>query len=174
MSNPNRPSDQWTERESAVLEASGAYLGLATVDIGSQKDVTLKAGVSVYQGTQPWNSLGTVSVASVSSGKTFITKPIAATYAAAGNATIFVPTNTFKVTHLALSSDAATDIMLKSGPTYLAGNASVGFDLAASGGLVADGTVEAPVFQGVTAAAGFVVESRAAANVGGYITYFEE
>ncbi len=45
-----RPSDQWLSREDVVLESSGVYFGLATVDIGSQKDVTLKAGVTVFPG----------------------------------------------------------------------------------------------------------------------------
>lgn len=62
----SRASDQWLKREDAVLEASGAYFGLATVDIGAQKDVTLKAGVTVYQGSTPWNSLGTVTLSAYS------------------------------------------------------------------------------------------------------------
>ncbi len=53
-------SDEWYESEPVNVTMSGAYIGLATVDIGDQKNVSLKGNVTL---SYPKGYIGLVSVA---------------------------------------------------------------------------------------------------------------
>ena len=73
-----------------------------------------------------------------------------------------------------MESSEKVEVCLKSGASYLLGNASIGMLLFPGGGFTQDGSIGSPVYKGLAADAGFVVETDATANVIGYVKYFDE
>lgn len=141
-----------------TLSDAKTYVGLTTATLGV--------------GTQ---FIGLVTANSRNAGttKTLIPLPIALSVTSV--VTIFVPSNTFKVTHLLLNSNATTRVSIKSGATYLTGNASIGVDLNPGGGWVENGSPDSPIYIGLAGAASFVVEKNdITSSVGGKVIYFDE
>lgn len=123
-----------------------------TVNLGSNNDV-LNAGTT----------------------KTLVTLPIGL-----GNnslSTLAVPTNAqrINVTQLILNSDATTSIAIKSGVTYLTGNASLAVKLSPTGGFVMNGSPDSPVWIGLPSGA-IVIEKRdigIVSSVAGHFVYYD-
>ena len=136
--------------EAVVLGAGAAYIGLATVDIGSIPTITTEESTT----------------------KTLIYKNIAGN--TSGNATIFVPTGTFNITNIILSANATVGVNIKSGPTYLTGNASIRMTLFPGGGFVESGDLLNPVYNGLADAGALVIETDGTVNIAGKVVYYEE
>lgn len=138
--------------------------------------IALKGNVTIDSGSVDVSSIaGNVTVSI--SGPAQTIHPHSIKLSTASVATIAVPTNTFKITSLVMNSDATVRVSIKSGATYLTGNASIGIVLNPGGGFVKDGSVDAPSFTGLADAEAIVVEkfdmTGTAANVGGYLSYYE-
>ena len=94
-------------------------------------------------------------------------------------ATVAIPTNANKInlTQLILSSNVTTEVAIKSGVTYLTGNASLGVTLFPGGGFVMNGAPDSPAWIGLPSGA-MVVEKRDAggtvSKIGGNVIYFDE
>ena len=150
-----------------ALVASSAYIGLASVNIGG----TLPALVA---GTAQIGSVtvsNTVTVEETTS-KTLLHLTIANN--TSGAATIFVPTGTFKITNLMLSANATVGISIKSGVTYLAGNASIRVTVFPGGGWVENGDLLNPLFSGLADAGSFVLEKTTTTPIAGHVVYYED
>jgi len=91
-----------------------------------------------------------------------------------GSATVFVATDTFKITNFSLVCDEAQDIKILSGTDYLAGNASVAMSMAAEGQLTQSGSPDSPVFVASGVAKGFVINSSVTGKVAGSVTWIDE
>lgn len=159
------------------IGVSGVGSVFSTIVTAAGDDITSASGLNVvFTNPMPTgtNYIGLVTACSRNAGttKTLIPKPIA--LSASGDATIFVPSNTFKVTHMLLNSDATVRMTIKSGASYLVGNASVGVTLSPNGGWVENGSPDSPVYVGLAGAASFVVNSNVTANIGGKVIYFDE
>lgn len=176
---------------SVVLDTGTKWVGLATVNLGA----SLPAGTNAI-GKLAANSgvdIGDVDVTSISAGSNFIglisaasvhgtveektsktLSQVAIAVNTSGYSTIFVPTNTFKVTHLALSANATVGVRIMSGATYLTGNASLNMTLFPGGGIVENGQLLNPVHIGATAADGFVLDLDDSIEVAGKVVYYEE
>lgn len=93
--------------------------------------------------------------------------------------TVAVPTNAqrIKVTNLLLSSNITTEIAIKSGVTYLTGNASLGVTLFPGGGFELPGSPDSPSWIGLPSGA-MVIEKRdgggTVSKIGGDVIYFDE
>lgn len=149
-------------QSSVVLDTGTNWVGLATVDVGS----ALPAGA---------NYIGLVSVSGTvenSTSKTLVSEAIGIN--ASGYATIFVPSNTFKVTHLTLSANATVGVRILSGPTYLTGNASLNMTLFPGGGIVENGQLLNPVYQGATSGDALVLDLDDSVEVSGRVVYYDE
>lgn len=146
-------------------------VGFATVNVGGLVNIG-NAMVTVTLGTGLNATSDSVLTENDGTAKTLIIKPIA--ISASGNTTVFVPTGTFKVTHLLLNSDATVRTTILSGASYLVGNASVGVTLSPNGGWVENGSPDSPIYIGLAADAGLVVNTSATANVGGKVVYYQE
>jgi len=109
--------------------------------------------------------------------KTLINLPVG--FSVASITTIAVPTNvnSVYVTNLLLNSNATVRITLKSGVTYLTGNASIGVTLNPGGGLVMTGSPDSPSWIGLPSGA-LVVEkfdlTATSAQIAGNIVYYQE
>lgn len=168
---------------SVVLDTGDSWIGLATVVQGNSIPAgtnyiglaTVVQGNAIPAGT---NYIGLVSAASINgtveltTSKTLSHVAIAAN--SSGTATIFVPTDTFKVTSLLLSANATVGVRIKSGATYLTGNASVNMTLFPGGGFAESGTLEAPIYIGATSGDAFVVDLDDSVEIAGKVIYFEE
>jgi hypothetical protein len=92
--------------------------------------------------------------------------------------TIAVPTNTFKITNVLINSTATVRINIKSGATYLTGNASIGIVLNPGGGWVETGSPDSPTYIGLSTQAAIVFEkfdmTSTVALVSGKVIYFDE
>lgn len=94
-------------------------------------------------------------------------------------ATVAVPTNANKInlTQLILNSNVTTEIAIKSGVTYLTGNASLGVTLFPGGGFVMNGSPDSPVWISLPSGA-MVIEKRdgggTVSKIGGHVIYFDE
>lgn len=84
----------------------------------------------------------------------------------------------FKITNVLLNSDASVRISIKSGATYLTGNASIGITLNPGGGWVETGAPDSPTYLGLASGAAIVLEkldlTATIAKIGGKIVYFQE
>jgi len=131
------------------------------VNLGSNNDVAVKGNV-------------TVSVAGPA--QTIVPQKISLSEASI--ATIAIPTTTFKITSMVMNSDATVRVSIKSGATYLTGNATIGITLNPGGGFVKDGTIDSPSFTGLANAEAIVIEkfdmTGTSANIGGYLSYYED
>lgn len=173
---------------SVVLDGGANYIGLATVDIGS----SLPAGTNAI-GKLSANSgvdIGDVDVTSISAGANYIglvsvsgsvenTSTKTLNYKAfavntSGLSTIFVPSNTFNVTHFTLSANATVGVRINSGVTYLTGNASLNMTFFPGGGISENGQLLNPVYKGATSGDSFVLDLDDSVEVSGKVVYYDE
>jgi len=179
-----------------ALTAGAAYVGLASVNIGGTLPA-LSAGVAaigfatVFQASSARTITGNLTL---SDAKTFIGLVTAVTRNAgttktligipvalstASQATIAVPATNLSIyiTSVLFNSDATVRLSIKSGVTYLTGNASIGITLNPGGGWVETGSPDAPVYIS-TPSASINIEkfdmTATKANVGGKLVYFTE
>lgn len=141
----------------------------------------LAAAMMAYDGTAfhalNANTSGAAWQVNAGTQKTILSLPIG--FSVASITTIAVPTNAnrIKVTNLLLNSDATVNIRLKSGVTYLTGNASIGVTLNPGGGWAMPGSPDSPSWLGLPSGA-LVVEkfdmTATAAKIGGQVLYFDE
>ena len=182
-----------------ILGASPSFIGIvtvtnqrplvaSTVNIGSVSvlggRIGLNAGVNgigfttvkVDAGTQ-FIGLVTAWTRNAGTSKTLVSLPVGL-----GNnslATVAVPTNANKInlTQLILNSNVTTEIAIKSGVTYLTGNASLGITLFPGGGFVMNGSPDSPAWISLPSGA-MVVEKRdgggTVSKIGGSVIYFDE
>ncbi len=192
------------------------YLGLVTVDIGASKGITWAGNVTLsdaktyiglttttlglgdrfiglvttaFSGNVSLNAsaayiglvtaiIGNASVATKNAGTTKTLKILPVAFATSSAATIVVPTNTFYITSILLNSNATVRLNVRSGATYLTGNASLGINIFPGGGWVETGSVDSPVYQGLAAAAPIVIEKfdtgGIISQIGGKVVYFDE
>lgn len=145
-----------------TLSDAKTYIGLVTSSLGI--------------GTQ-FIGLVTAWTRNAGTSKTLIQLPVGL-----GNnslSTVAVPTNAqrIKVTQLILNSNVTTEIAIKSGVTYLTGNASLGETLFPGGGFVLPGSPDSPSWLGLPSGA-LVVEKRdpggTVSKVAGHAIYFDE
>jgi len=129
--------------------------------------------------SDPKTFIGLVTAQVLLSGttKTLTTLPVV--LSTASIQTVVTPTNanTIYITNLVLSSDATVQVRIKSGVTYLTGNASLGVSLNPGGGFVMAGLPGSPAMIGMPSGALNVEKfdmTATKANIGGAITYFQE
>lgn len=124
--------------------------------------------------------IGLVTASSLNAGTTKTIIPKAIALSTGSVSTIAVPTGgtTFKTTQLILSSNATVRVSIKSGVTYLTGNASIGITLNPGGGWVETGSPDSPTYIGLAADTALVVEkfdmTGTVASISGKINYFLE
>lgn len=158
-----------------TLGTGVSYVGLATVDIGTGNSVAIKGNVTL---SDPKTFIGLVTAVTRNAGttKTLIPKTLA--FAQASIVTIAVPSNTFNITSLVLNSNATVRLNIKSGATYLTGNATLGMNLVPGGGWVQEGSPDSPVYKGLAGAEAIVLEkadsSGVVSQIGGHLMYFDE
>ncbi len=172
-----------------TLSDSKGYIGLVTVIQASAArtitgNVTLSDAKTYIGLTTATLGIGTTFIGLVTANainagtnKTILSLPIG--FAAASVTTIAVPTNAnrIKVTNLLLNSDATVRIAIKSGVTYLTGNASIGVTLNPGGGFPLIGSPDSPSWLGLPSGA-LIVEkfdlTATSAKIGGHVLYFDE
>jgi hypothetical protein len=109
--------------------------------------------------------------------KTLINLPIG--FSTASIVTLATPTNanTVKITNMLLNSDATVRFTIKSGVTYLTGNASIGITLNPGGGFIMTGSPDSPSWIGLPSGA-LVVEkldlTATSAKIAGNVVYFQD
>jgi hypothetical protein len=144
-----------------ALPAGSNYIGLTTATLGV--------------GTQ-FIGLVTAGSRDLGSTKTFIPKSIELSTGSV--ATVFVATNTWKMTQLMVNSNATVRVSIKSGATYLTGNASIGVELNPGGGWVENGSPRSPIYIGLAVAQGIVIEKTdyggTLARVSGKVMFIDE
>lgn len=149
----------------------------STLNIGSVS--VLGGGIGLNAGV---NGIGFVTVnggfiKNGGTNKTLVNLPIA--FSTASITTVVTPStsNSIYITNLLLNSNATVRITLKSGVTYLTGNASIGVTLNPGGGLVMTGSPDSPSWIGLPSGA-FVVEkldlTGTSAQIAGSVVYFQE
>lgn len=150
-----------------TLSDPKGFIGLVTV--GGMSTVTL---------TDSKTYIGLVTATSLDGGsrKTFIHKNIE--LSSSSIATIYVSTETFKITNVLINSDATVRVSIKSGATYLTGNASIGITLNPGGGWVESGSPRSPLYYGLAVDQAIVVEkfdmTATSARVGGKVIFIDE
>jgi len=169
-----------------TLSDSKTFIGLVSVGGGILNTVTAVTDITnpvAIKGNLTLSDsktfIGLVTAWSRNAGttKTIDWKPI--TLSSASILTVFTPTNAnkFYITNLLVSSDATVRVSIKSGVTYLTGNATIGVVLNPGGGWAERGSADAPSFIGC-ASGPLIVEkfdmTGTKANVGGKVVYFEE
>lgn len=160
----------------------------STVNIGSVSvlggGIGLNAGINGIGFVTVANAAGTqfiglVTAISRNAGTTKTLIPFPVGLGQNSIATIAVPTNSNKInlTQLILNSNVTTEIAIKSGVTYLTGNASLGITLFPGGGFVMNGAPDSPAWIGLPSGA-MVVEKRdgvgTVSKIGGSVIYFDE
>ncbi len=122
--------------------------------------------------------IGNASVATKNAGTTKTIKSLPILISTGSAATVYVPTNTFYITNILLSSNSTVRVNVRSGATYLTGNASLGINLNPGGGFVNIGAPDSPIYAGLAAAAPIVIEkadsSGVISQIGGSVTFFDE
>lgn len=183
----------WFSPAGALNIADGA--GSLTIDgsLTAVTDITnpvaLKGNVTLsdaktYVGlTTTTLGIGTtfIGLVTANSRNAGTTKTLFSNFIGLGNnsiATIAVPTNAncIKVTNILLSSNVTTEVAIKSGVTYLTGNASLGITLFPGGGFEIPGSPDSPSWCGLPSGA-LVIEKRdvgIVSKIGGGLIYFEE
>ncbi len=158
-----------------TLSDSKGFIGLVSIGgglVGISGNVTL---------SDPKGFIGLVTGINLNAGttKTIVSLPIA--LSTDSLATIAVPTGgnaIFKATNLLVSSNATVRINIKSGVTYLTGNASLGVNLFPGGGWVETSSPDSPIYLGLASGAALVVEKADSggllAQIGGKVSYFSE
>jgi hypothetical protein len=170
------------------IAAGANFIGIVTIANSNVRSIagnvtlsgSLPAGVNAIGFATVYNALGTQFIGLVTAwdinagtSKTLINLPIAFN---ASVATIAVPgTNTsVKITNMILSSDATTTVRLRSGVTYLTGNASLGLTLFPGGGFTMPGSPDSPSWIGLPSGALIIEKNNITTNVGGHVVYFAE
>lgn len=149
-------------------------LTASTVNIGSVS--VLGGGIGLNAGVN-FIGFATVWGLNVGTNKTLINLPIG--FSTASVVTVAVPTNvnTIKITNMLLNSDATVRFTIKSGVTYLTGNASIGITLNPGGGFIMTGAPDSPSWIGLPSGA-LVIEkldlTATAAKIAGNVVYFQE
>lgn len=170
-----------------TLGASPAFIGIVTV---TNKDRTITGNLTLsdaktYLGLTTTTLglgdrfIGLVTAITQNAGttKTLLQLPIL--LSTASILTIVTPTNANRVfvTNMILSSDATVRVSIKSGVTYLTGNASLGITLNPGGGFIQSGSPDSPSWIGLPSGA-LIVEkfdmTGTKANIGGNVVYFQE
>jgi len=166
-----------------ALTAGAAYVGLASVNIGGTLPALSAGAAFVGLATTVTGAgdrfIGLVTAVTRNAGtnKTLIGIPVA--LSTASQATIAVPATNLSiyVTSVLFNSDATVRLSIKSGVTYLTGNASIGITLNPGGGWVESGAPDAPIYIS-TPSASINIEkfdmTATKANVGGKLVYFTE
>lgn len=170
-----RPSDIWNDNQVTLDVGDTLTLsGNVTLDAGSLVGVRGNITLSDSKGF-----IGLVTATSINAGtnKTLTTLPLL--LSTASIQTVVTPTNAqvIKLTSLVLSSDATVRVSIKSGVTYLTGNASIGIVLNPAGGFVQVGSPDSPIFIGCASGPLNVEKfdmTGTKANIGGNVTYFQE
>lgn len=154
-----------------ALTTGTAYIGLASVNIGGSLPALSSGG----------NYIGLVTAWSRNAGTAKILASLPITLSTGSQATIVVATGgsaIFYITNLLISSNATVRMNIKSGATYLTGNASLGINLNPGGGWVENGAPDSPLYLGLASGSALVIEkadsSGNVAQIGGKITYFQE
>lgn len=168
---------------SIVLDNSLAKIGFATVAISTPTLFAVvntaaagQASIVLDVGTK---FIGLVTAVTRNAGTIKTLIPLSIGLGNNSLLTVAVPTNANKIniTNLLLNSNATTGLAIKSGVTYLIGNASLAVTLLPGGGFVLPGNVDAPSWIGLPSGA-LVVEKRdsggTVANVAGQVIYFDE
>jgi fibronectin-binding autotransporter adhesin len=158
--------------------------GTGTLNIGSVSilggGIGINAGVNnIGFATVTLSGAGNPSVFAVNVGtnKTLLNLPIG--FSTASVVTVAVPaTNTtVKITNMLLNSDATVRFTIKSGVTYLTGNASIGITLNPGGGFIMTGSPDSPSWIGLPSGA-LVIEkldlTATSAKIAGNVVYFVE
>lgn len=156
---------------STVLGASPAFVGIVTV---ANRDRTILGNLTL---SDPKTFIGLVTAVTRNAGTTKTLIPKNISFAQGSIATIAVPTNTYYITKILLNSNATVRVNIKSGATYLTGNASLGINLNPGGGWVEVGSPDSPVYNGLAAQAAIVLEKfdfGSVAQIGGHLMYFDE
>lgn len=161
--------DRFIGLVTATLGASPAFVGIVTI-ANSVGNATLNPSPNFI-------GLVTANAINIGTNKTLVSLPVGL-----GNnslATVAVPTNAnkIKVTNLVLGSNVTTEIAIKSGVTYLTGNASLGITLFPGGGFELPGSPDSPSWIGLPSGA-IVIEKRdgggTVSKIGGGLIYFDE
>ncbi len=162
-----------------TLADSKGFIGLVT--IGGIGTLTLAdpkgfIGLVSVQGTV--GVLGNTTVLTRNAGTNKTLKIFPITISTGSAATVYVPTNTFYLTSLILNSNATVRVNVRSGATYLTGNASIGIELNPGSGFSEVGSPDAPVYFGLAAQAPIVIEktdySGVISRVSGKLITFDE
>lgn len=183
----------WTDPKTyiglvTITGSLAAASGNVTLDAGSKTqivgNVTLSDAKTYVGLTTSTLGVGTTFVGLVTAwtrnaGSAKALTPFAVTLSTSSVATIVVPTNaqSMYITNIVLNSDATVRVSLKSGVTYMTGNASLGITLNPGGGFVMTGAPDSPSWVGLPSGA-LVVEkfdmTGTKANIGGHIVTFTE
>lgn len=141
-----------------TLSDSKTYIGLNTVTVGVG---------------DKFIGLVTAQTRNAGSAKTLVPVPFAF---GSSVATIAVPTNAnvMYITNMILSANATTQVRMKSGVTYMTGNASIGISLNPNGGYVLTGSPDSPSWIGCPSGAVVLEKNDATTLVGGHLIYFQE
>jgi hypothetical protein len=184
-----------------ALVASAAYIGIATVNIGTIKawanpntyiglvtagistgtanigSVSILGGViGLNAGTQ---FIGLVTAWSRNAGttKTLVNLPVAISLASITTVVTPSTSNTIYITNMLLSSNATTQVRIRSGATYMTGNASLGVTLFPGGGFTQMGSPDSPSWVGLPSGA-LIIEKfdtgGIVSNIAGNVVYFQE
>lgn len=152
--------------------------GIGTVTLADPKGFIGLATTVNGAGTQ---FIGLVTAWSRNAGTTKTLIPLSLAMSTSSVVTVVVPTGgnaIFNVTKLLLNSNATVGLTIKSGVTYLIGNASLAVNLNPGGGWVETGSPDSPVYIGLASGAAIVLEKRdsaaAISQIGGSLVYFAE
>jgi hypothetical protein len=173
-----------------TLSDSKTFVGLVSVSgFANPMPITDNSGSLTVDG-----SVGVAGNVTLSDSKTFIglvtawnrnagtTKTLTQLPVGLGNnslSTIAIPTNAQRInaTQMIFNSNVTTEIAIKSGVTYLTGNATLGVTLFPGGGFVMNGSPDSPVWISLPSGA-MVVEKRdiggTVSKIAGHVIYFDE
>lgn len=158
-----------------TISDSKGFIGLVTVVQGSVAR-TITGNVTLSD-SKTYIGLVTAWTRNAGSAKTLAALPI--TLSTASILTVVTPatSNAIYITSLMMSANASVRVSIKSGVTYLSGNASIGIALNPGGGFAQTGGPDSPIFIGC-ASGPLIIEkfdlTGTIANVGGSVTYFQE
>jgi len=150
------------------------FAGNVTLDDGSLTGI---AGNVTLSDSKGFIGLVTAITRNAGTNKSLVGIPLF--LSTSSQATLAVPATNLSifVTSLLINSDATVRVSIKSGVTYLTGNASIGVTLNPGGGWVEIGSPDAPVYIS-TPSASINVEkfdmTSTKANIGGKLVYFSE
>lgn len=169
-----------------TLSDSKGFIGLVSIGGGVLNTITAVTDITnpvAHKGNMTLSDaktyIGLVTATSINGGtnKSLINLPIG--FSASSIVTIAVPTNanSIKITNMIINSNATVRLAMKSGVTYLLGNASIGITLNPGGGFPLTGSPDSPSWIGLPSGA-LVIEkldlTGTAAALGGNVVYFQE